>query len=304
MSSIGLRRSFLALRMSNSIQCVRLISSAPVTDSVRFASNLELRSIRSNETLSRSRPLVVLVGWMMAKKRHLDKYGNLYLSKGFDVLSVQVPPSKVIQPKKAQVVMQRVIDILDERSRRDKPLMIHGFSVGGYLCGEMLVTLRDQAARYKNIRDRLMGQIYDSPVDFEGVPRGFANVLGFNSLSRAVIKSSIEAYLKLFKEISTKHYIRSSEAFHDNEMRLPSLLLYSRADPIGVAKEIEVVARKWVSKGIPVHLKCWENSPHVSHFHRHPDEYVEAILAFLDEIRISPQESQENIVQAKKERIP
>ncbi|XP_067654420.1 transmembrane protein 53-like [Haliotis asinina] len=170
----------LLFQMSNSIQCVRLISSAPVTDSVKFASNLELRSIRTNGTLSRSRPLVVLVGWMMAKKRHLDKYGNLHLSKGFDVLSVQVPPSKVIQPKKAQGVMQRVIDILDESSRRDKPLMIHGFSVGGYLCGEMLVTLRDQAARYRNIRDRLVGQIYDSPVEFEGVPRGFADVVAFH----------------------------------------------------------------------------------------------------------------------------
>ncbi|XP_046364945.1 transmembrane protein 53-like [Haliotis rufescens] len=304
MSSIGLRRSFLSLRMSPFIQCVRLTSSAPVTDSVKFASNLELRSIRGNETLSRSRPLVVLVGWMNAKKRHLDKYGNLYISKGFDVLSVQVPPSKVIQPKKAQVVMQEVINILDDSSRRDKPLMIHGFSVGGYLYGEMLVTLRDQASRYTSIRDRLLGQIFDSPVDFAGVPRGFANVLGFNSFSRALIKSSIEGYLKLFKETSTKHYIKSSEAFHDNEMLLPSLLLYSRADPIGVAKDIEVVARKWASKGIPVHLKCWENSPHVSHFHRHPDEYVEAILAFLEEIGISAPESQEHVVQAKKERIP
>ena len=40
--------------------------------------------------------------------------------------------------------------------------------------------------------------------------------------------------------------------------------------------------KQWTGRGIDVYGRCWESSPHVSHFHRHPDEYVEAVLKFLD----------------------
>lgn len=33
--------------------------------------------------------------------------------------------------------------------------------------------------------------------------------------------------------------------------------------------------------------RCWESSPHVSHFHRHPDEYVEAVLKFLTSVGLT-----------------
>ena len=68
---------------------------------------LELRTADVED--SNQRPLVVLFGWMLAKKRHLNKYGNLYLSKGFDVLSIQVPPQQILWPTKAQ---QRITSLL------------------------------------------------------------------------------------------------------------------------------------------------------------------------------------------------
>ena len=44
---------------------------------------------------------------------------------------------------------------------------------------------------------------------------------------------------------------------------------------------------------ILVRHKCWDNSPHVSHFHHHPDEYVETLLSFLDYLGFSTPERAE-----------
>lgn len=119
--------------------------------------------------------------------------------------------------------------------------MVHGFSVGGYMYGELLVKLDQQREKYQGIRSRMVGQVFDSPVDFEGVAPGFASVLIENKLAQKVIKNALEGYLKVFKKSITSHYLRSSAAFHKNDLRLPSLMLYSRSDPIGVDTKIEQV---------------------------------------------------------------
>lgn len=72
---------------------------------------MELRSAE-NRTDSERRPLAVLFGWLQAKKRHINKYGNLYLSKGFDVVTVQVPPSQVLWPRHTQAKISKLLSLL------------------------------------------------------------------------------------------------------------------------------------------------------------------------------------------------
>ncbi|XP_059152736.1 transmembrane protein 53-B-like [Physella acuta] len=264
---------------------LRKESSLPPLKTEKINQNIQLKTIQ--EFSASPRPLVLLFGWMLAKQRHLDKYGNLYHSKGFDVLSVQMKPTQVLIPTRAQKTVGELLSILEDNSLSQKPLMVHGFSVGGYMYGELLVKLGQNLDRYQSVRNRLVGQIFDSPVDFEGVPSGFSSVLVKNKLGQKLIKTSLETYLDIFKKQVTTHYIRSSNAFHNNELRLPSLMLYSRTDPIGVDTRIELVMKKWRSAGIPVMARCWDSSPHVSHFHRHPDEYVEAVLRFLTSVGLT-----------------
>ncbi|KAL8615636.1 hypothetical protein ACOMHN_026626 [Nucella lapillus] len=269
----------------------RLQSGLPPVRTENINKTLQLRRVEGAAG-DRERPLAVLFGWMLAKKRHLNKYGNLYLSKGFDVLTIQVPPSQVLWPSKAQKRVSSLLATLEDRELSSRPLLIHGFSVGGYLYGEMLVKLGSDP-QFKNVCDRMIGQVFDSPVDFEGVPRGFANVLVQNAAMKSLLRKTLESYLKLMHNSVTKHYIKASSAFHSNAMRLPSLFLYSRADPIGVADIIEDVMNKWRREGVAVSHKCWDHSPHVSHFHHHPDEYVEMLLTFLDSLGFSTPERQE-----------
>ncbi|KAK6184571.1 hypothetical protein SNE40_001796 [Patella caerulea] len=283
-------RSVLSHKRPLLTVCVRWLATKPNVVRKKLDTNLVLQTLQPVN--NSSRPLVVLFSWMNAKERHIAKYGNLYASEGFDVLSIRVGPLDVLRPQKAQGAVRKVLKILEEKEQRDKPLLIHGFSVGGYVCGEMLVQFEKEAPKYNDICRRIHGQIFDSPVDFGGVPRGIANILAENKIGRSIIESTISGYLKVFENVVTKHYLTSSAAFHANFLKLPSLMLYSRADPIGVDKDIEVVANKWIAQGNPVTTKCWENTPHVSHFHHHPDEYVEAILKFVKSVGLSGEELQ------------
>ena len=44
------------------------------------------------------RPLVVLFGWLLAKSRHLHKYGELYHQHGADVITLKIEAMEVINP--------------------------------------------------------------------------------------------------------------------------------------------------------------------------------------------------------------
>lgn len=62
-----------------------------------------------------------------------------------------------------------------ERNQAHKPIVLHGFSVGGYLWGEAMVQIVQDEQRYKSITDRVVGQVWDSVAEITeitvGVPR-------------------------------------------------------------------------------------------------------------------------------------
>ncbi|KAH3883739.1 hypothetical protein DPMN_007706 [Dreissena polymorpha] len=66
--------------------------------------------------------------------------------------------------------MQHVLDLCYEGHRREQPLLCHAFSVGGYMYGELLNNLYSSGERYQNFDKRMFGNIFDSPVDFDGFP--------------------------------------------------------------------------------------------------------------------------------------
>lgn len=91
--------------------------------------------------------------------------------------------------------------------------MIHGFSVGGYLWGEVLGQLQKMPER-QNLVKNICGQIWDSPVDFEvsphnlcltrvrsdliflsvkGIPTGLPGAVFPNN---SVLRASLEKYMR------------------------------------------------------------------------------------------------------------
>lgn len=240
---------------------------------------------KQSDLVDDDRPLAVIFSWLMAKKKHIMKFSDFYKQQGFDVLTVSITPFQLVWPVKgAQVVAEDLLKFLVQGDQHQRSLLIHGFSVGGYVYGELLVKMRSQPDKYGGVADRIVGQIFDSAVDFNGIPVGMSKAITRNVLLQKSMETYLRYHMKTFYSVATQHYLRSSDHFHNNEVRTPALFLFSRDDPVGTADGNLRVVRKWEEQGMKVYAKCWENSPHVSHLHRHPDEYMEELRAFLERI--------------------
>lgn len=50
------------------------------------------------------KPLVVMLAWLMAKKKHVYKYADMYFKHGFDVLNINISPWDLLWPTKGSQV--------------------------------------------------------------------------------------------------------------------------------------------------------------------------------------------------------
>ena len=253
------------------------------------SNNLSFREAFDSPIEQSSRPLVFIYGWLVAKAKHIHKYGDFYLGKGFDVLHIKVSPDQLLWPTRAQGVVEQALEFAAETKRETQPILAHGFSVGAYLYGETLVKI-NQMPSFKDMAARIKGQIYDSPVDFNGIPYGVSNAVTKNPLLQKTMQYSIEGYLSLFKKNVMAHYLLSSETSKLNAMKIPSMFLYSEADVVGDHVWTKELIDEWRNKNILVEAMCWKESMHVGHFVKYPVEYITMLNMFLDTIGLTTTE--------------
>ncbi|XP_054930768.2 uncharacterized protein l(2)k09913 isoform X3 [Dermacentor andersoni] len=116
-------------------------------------------SSSSSSSALRENPLTVLLAWMNAKDKHLQHYHDFYLQLGFDVLTVRTLPLQLAFPTSgAQVVAKRLLDFLVNHPNYSR-LVVHGFSVGGYQFGEVLVKIRKAGGDYNGVLPRFKAQL-------------------------------------------------------------------------------------------------------------------------------------------------
>jgi len=208
-------------------------------------------------------------------------YVCLCTGNGLDVVHIKVSARQILWPPLAQSVVSDIIKFITSPAHHRQPILVHGFSVGGYLYGETLNHIISDAQLTQSFSQRIRGQVFDSPVDFEGVPHGVGMALSDVRPVQVAIKSSLNAYTSLFHRQVTSHYHQSSQTFRQNPLRTPSLLLYSKADVVGTPGPIESLIATWRSVGVPVSCRCWEKSRHVEHYLRDPVNYILELKQFL-----------------------
>jgi len=232
---------------------------------------------------SEGRPLVLLLPWFQSKPKHVEKFSELYTAKGFDVLTCVVLPLQFPLPAKgSQLVADDLLKFLMANDCY-KRIMIHGFSIGGYLWGECMVKMLKDVDKYQPLIDRFKMQIWDSIVDFNELTIGMSNSLP-NPILRRLVRSYLEWHLKASYDVATKHYINSSTAFHDTIIPAPALFITSKTDPTGTEKTSQIISDKWKAKGIPTTFRCFDKSPHVAHFRYHRDEYLKLMLDHMKSV--------------------
>ncbi|XP_071809512.1 transmembrane protein 53-like [Asterias amurensis] len=255
---------------------------------IKINSNLSLQRANSAGTKSpKDRPLVLLLSWLAAKQRHLDNFAAFYLSRGCDVLTVKLRPMQLLLPTVGtQVIARDVVSFLQSKEQRDRQILVHGFSVGGYLYGEIIQKMLASQTESHEITRRIIGQIYDSPVDLQNIPVGISKALTKNPLAQRSMQTSLQMYLRVMNSAATKHYHKSSYTFHHNPVSAPSLFFYSHTDPVGTAESNErVMSSLKTNMGYEnVYSKAFEDSPHVSHMYKHQNEYMSTLKGFLSQI--------------------
>lgn len=244
--------------------------------------NKALASTSTNE-----RKLVVLMSWLEAKEKHIEKYRQFYLDRGFDVLNVKTSALDLLLPTVgAKKISKDFARFMLEKQYSD--VLLHGFSVGGYMFGQVLLDIDRQGN--KETKDKLLnsirGIVFDSLVPFEGTCIGVANSITDNKYLAKILENLLKLYLYLGKNIATKYYKEASEKVWGGPLRCPSLFLLSRDDKISDYRIILRLGEVWSKLGIECHHKIWESSPHVQMFIKHNEEYVSQVENFLKRINM------------------
>lgn len=65
------------------------------------------------------------------------------------------------------------------------------------------------------------------------------------------------------------------------ENRLPLLYLFSTADVITPACELQGLLERKRALGHAVSARCWDDSAHCMHMKTHPQEYMDILRSFL-----------------------
>ncbi|KAK7870004.1 hypothetical protein R5R35_011971 [Gryllus longicercus] len=235
--------------------------------------------------LEKTRPLVVLLSWLLAKQKHILKFADFYLDQGFDVLTVSIQPWQMLLPARGTQVLGADLLRFLHINGCYQPLMLHGFSVGGYVWAETLVKINEDLKKYQPTIDRFVGQVWDSVADITEIPVGFPKaVFPNNPILQAATEKYVRYHMSAFHNIATCHYIRASQMFYTTVIRSPALFFLSKTDPVGSIESITRCRDSWDAQGIKTYMKCWDKSPHVLHYRHHPKEYAAELYAFMDRL--------------------
>jgi len=269
------------------ISSKRYLSTQEITKNLLLFSDDRINADKDPKTLrlknQREKPLVLVLAWLQAKHKHLKKYAELYTNQGYDVLVAQITPWQLLWPVKGtQVVAFDIVKFLNNNESYT-PMIIHGFSVGGYLWGECMVHMARDLDKYTPLLNRISAQIWDSAADITEIPVGVPKALfPKNETLENALRSYMLYHLKTFHDVATIHYMRSSQLFHFSLVQAPALFLVSKTDPVGAVDSNQRVREALESKGISVTWKCWDKSPHVGHFTKHREEYIESLFNHLN----------------------
>lgn len=270
---------------------VRGICTHHITKNIEFITEDNHVTISGNAIQNinaiNNRPLLVILSWLLSKRQHIMKFANLYLEQGFDIAVVSLTPWQLVWPVKGSRLV--ALDLLTflTRNQNYEQILLHGFSVGGYMWGEVLDFIESDRKQYGHITDKVVGQVWDSVADISeltiGTPRA---VFPKNEVLQTMLKKYLEYHMKAFHEQATRYYIRSSQLFHTNVLRCPALFFISRTDPVGTLCSNLRVRDQWESLGVKTYVKIFDKSPHVGHYRHYPKEYVAELYAFLNKLNL------------------
>lgn len=270
----------------------------------------------------KSRTVVVLLGWLGARQKHLKRYAELYTSMGFHAITFTFPMAEVLSYKvggKAEQNVDLLVNHLAEwlEEEHGKNLVFHTFSNTGWLIyGAILEKFQKQDP---SLMGRIKGCIVDSAPVAAPDPQVWAS--GFSAAflkTRSVAtkgtirydESGMEEFVDRKAVAEPKPAITEAallvvlEKFFQVVLNLPSvnrrlsdvlgqlslgqpncpqLYIYSSADRVIPAGSVETFIEEQRKAGREVRACNFISTPHVDHFRNDPKLYTSQLTQFLDD---------------------
>ncbi|KAG6396844.1 hypothetical protein SASPL_143001 [Salvia splendens] len=325
-SSPTLLNSYRSADLANSAKPAAYTYSAPALPSnVLYRWHLpDPRAIDvsggSDCSSAKSRTVVVLLGWLGAKQKHLKIYADWYTMRGFHAITFTFPMSEVLRYQvggkvehDVELLVDHLADWLEEE--HGKNLVFHTFSNTGWLTYGVI--LEKFQKKDVDLADRIRGCVVDSaPVavlDPQVFASGFsAAFLKKNSVAtkgsdiepktgvtignRATIEvkpGMAEAALlllleKVFGVILNHPSInrRLSDVMRlltSEQPSCPQLYIYSSADKVIPAGSVESFIEKQQRNGREVRACNFISTPHVDHFRNQSELYSSQLTQFMED---------------------
>ncbi|OWK64343.1 Transmembrane protein 53-B [Lonchura striata] len=243
---------------------------------------------------AQGQPVVILLGWAGCQDKYLAKYSAIYSQKGCTVIRYTAPWrmiffSETFGIRSLQTPARRLLELLFDYSVENRPVLFHVFSNGGVMLYRYIVEALHTHEPFQNLR--VAGTIFDSAPgrrNLRGALRALATVLAsmnvllkyfllFTFASAAVVLRILLYPLTRFMHES--HY----DALLKAPSRWPELYLYSQADLIIKASEVQLMASARQQLGVPVKAVDFSDSAHVSHMRVYPTYYRSLCTTFLSD---------------------
>jgi hypothetical protein len=190
--------------------------------------------------------LVVLCGWLLASDRTIQRYLDIYRSRGCDVLWFPVHPLHILIPQSGRTLAERVLSITELLLLHGRKLIFHLLSAGAYMFGQMIGVMSDLPQSFSRIRQSMVGLVFDSVVDVVGIPAASADILGFRKGSAGwnAVHAVLGGYFGLTYPLTKARLLKASgnvRALPPDFQHLPQLWMYSEDDRVADPRVIEEV---------------------------------------------------------------
>ncbi|XP_006648289.2 transmembrane protein 53-like [Oryza brachyantha] len=264
--------------------------------------------------------LVVLLGWLGARQKHLRRYADLYRDRGVGSVRFVVPVRELLGLDLGRRVERRVADLAAEiaawcEADHRRTLLFHTFSNTGWLAyGAILENLQSRA----DIIERIRGCIVDSAPVLEIRPEvwaagfsaamlkksssttgpsaesqdGYTSNGTLNNLSSDVARptwgenillSTLQKFFEIVLHLPdvNKRLEKVHSVLSEKQPSCPQFYLYSSADRVIPAECVESFIDMQKSQGQSVFAHNFVSSPHVDHYRSFPHVYAAKINEFL-----------------------
>ncbi|KAL8622436.1 hypothetical protein ACOMHN_034101 [Nucella lapillus] len=279
------------------------MAELPFTYSVQFpetgSSNEEEDEKNSFEVIHKSEavdltPVVVLLGWAGCQEKHLRKYTPIYEKKGYITMTVMVPAKTLFfHAYKLTEVAKGVLDVLAENNLSNNPVIFHLFSNGGCMVYSQLITLLNAPDSEHHQQLSVRGVIFDSSPGKRRIlnaVKAFMSTMPFREVFRYLLGLCLLMYLVFTRclrmllpgMLAMEKGFQLYESICLDETKCPQLFLYSKADEVILAEDVEEVITTRKERGVEVKSLCWEDSQHVAHLRDHPEVYAKACMDFAE----------------------